>query len=140
MIFKNDGIAGYQLAVVVDDDFTGVNCIVRGDDLLESTARQIHIRRLLGMDDGVSYWHLPLVVGTDGLRLAKRHGDTRLDFYRSKGVPPQRILGLVGFWSGLLSERREATLDELADKFDPAAIPRQQIVFTDKDDAFLLGE
>ena len=140
VIFKNDGIAAYQLAVVADDADAGVNCIVRGDDLLESAARQIHLRRLLGLGDGVAYWHLPLVVGPDGRRLAKRHGDTRLAAYRSKGVRPQRVLGLLGYWSALLGQRREATFDELAENFDPAAIPGDQIVFSAEDDAFLLSD
>ena len=102
VIFKSSGQAAYQLAVVVDDDAAGVDCIVRGDDLLSSAARQIHLRRLLGLSRPVRYWHLPLIVGPDGRRLAKRHGDTRLARHRAAGAGPQRVLGLLGFWSGLL--------------------------------------
>lgn len=137
VVFKNDGLAAYQLAVVVDDDAAGVNVIVRGDDLLESTARQVHLRRLLGMDDPVRYWHLPLVVGPDGRRLAKRHGDTRLATYIGMGVPQQRIWGLLAWWSGQVSERREVSLLELRERFDPEAIPHHPIVCQPEDDAFL---
>ena len=139
VIFKNDGLAAYQLAVVIDDADAGVDAIVRGDDLLESAARQIHLRRLLGIERPVQYWHLPLVVGPDGRRLAKRHGDTRLWHYRQAGATPERILGLVGYLSGLLEGRREAGMDELLARFDPDRIPRTPAVFTRQDDEFLLG-
>lgn len=142
VIFRNEGLAGYQLAVVLDDAEAGVNRIVRGDDLLESTARQIHLRRLLGLageSDGLEYWHLPLVVGPDGRRLAKRHGDTRLAHYRRNGTSPRRVLGLLAYWSGLIDKRREAEMDELVADFDPDRVPRRQVVMTDQDDAFLRG-
>jgi glutamyl-tRNA synthetase len=139
VVFKNVNEAAYQLAVVVDDDATGVNRIVRGDDLLDSAARQIHLRRLLGMDGQVRYWHLPLVVGPDGRRLAKRHGDTRVAHYRAAGTPPERVLGLLGYWSGLLPNRREAEIEDLARVFDIARLPRRAVVFSKADDDFLLG-
>ncbi len=79
VILKNDGVAAYQLAVVIDDAESGVDRVVRGDDLLDSTPRQILLYRALGLAGRIpAYWHLPLVVGTDGRRLATRHGDTRL--------------------------------------------------------------
>ncbi len=140
VIFKNDGLAAYQLAVVVDDAASGVDAIVRGDDLLESAARQIHLRGLLGLGPEPKYWHLPLVVGPDGLRLAKRHGDTRLSHYRQAGATPQRILGLMGFWCGLNSRREETDLQTLVSRFDPARLPRNAIVFTKADDDFLMGK
>lgn len=137
VIFRGDGTAAYQLAVVVDDAAAGVNQIVRGDDLLESAARQTHLRRLLGLAPEPTHWHLPLVVGGDGRRLAKRHGDTRLSHYRDGGTTSQRVLGLIGHWCGLLDRRREASMDELQAAFDPARISRRQVVFTAADDAFL---
>jgi len=138
VVFKNDGLAAYQLAVVIDDADAGVDAIVRGDDLLESAARQMHLRRLLGIAPEPAYWHLPLLVGPDGRRLAKRHGDTRLARYRAAGAPPQRVLGLLGFWSGLLGERGEATFGELAEHFDLKRLPKTPVVFSDDDERFLL--
>ena len=137
VIFKNEGMAGYQLAVVVDDAQAGVDAVVRGDDLLESAARQIHLRRLLGLGPEPAYWHLPLVVGEDGRRLAKRHGDTRLSQYRVGGTPPERMLGLLGAWCGLWPRRREAEMDELVERFDPGLLPKRPLVFTPEDDRFL---
>jgi len=139
VVFKNADQAAYQLAVVADDAEAGVDRIVRGDDLLDSAARQIHLRRLLGLGGDVEYWHLPLVVGSDGRRLAKRHGDTRLAHYRAAGATSQRILGLLGYWSGLLDRRREADVDELQSAFDTGRLPRGLVVFGRADDDFLRG-
>jgi len=139
VVFRSNGMAACQLAVVVDDAGAGVDAVVRADDLLESAARQIHLRRLLGIAAKLRYWHLPLVVGPDGRRLAKRHGDTRLSHYRRRGATPQRMLGLLGYWCGAVETRRPATMDELIDRFDLARLPKQPIVFSPEDDAFLLG-
>jgi glutamyl-tRNA synthetase len=137
VIFRREGLAAYQLAVVLDDHTAGVDAIVRGDDLLESAARQLHLYRVLGLVARPRYWHLPLVIGPDGRKLAKRHGDTRLEHYRRKGTPAPRVLGLLGYWSGLLETRREADLDELADRFDLGRLPREPVVFTPADEAWL---
>ncbi len=140
VIHKSDGLAAYQLAVVLDDAESGVDAIVRGDDLLDSGARQIHLRRLLGLGPEPTYWHLPLVVGEDGRRLAKRHGDTRIDHYRQRGTTPQRLLGLLGYWCGVYAQRREATLEELLARFALTRLPHTPIVFSPEDDAFLRGD
>ena len=137
VVFKNDGTAAYQLAVVVDDAQAGVTAIVRGDDLLDSAARQIHLRNLLGLPQNVRYWHLPLVVGPDGRRLAKRHGDTRIAHYRQRGASRERILGLLAYWSGLIELRREIGMGELLERFDLAKTPKTQVVFQKEDDVFL---
>ena len=137
VVFRNEGLAGYQLAVVVDDAHQGVDAIVRGDDLLDSAARQIHLRRLLGLGPEPEYWHVPLVTGTDGRRLAKRHGDTRLSHYRQMGVSPRRILGLLGFWCGLADEPREMDMPELMEIFDSSGLPGEPVVFDDACESFL---
>lgn len=90
----------YQLAVVADDIAQGVTEVVRGDDLIPSTARQILLYRALGAGPP-AYGHVPLVVGPDGARLAKRHGDARIAALRERGVPAERIVGVLGEWSGL---------------------------------------
>src|SRR5690606_18392185 len=82
----------YQLAVVVDDARQGVTQVVRGDDLLDSAARQIFLYQALELAPRPVYTHLPLVVGPDGRRLAKRHGDTRIDTYRAHGVPSTALI------------------------------------------------
>lgn len=90
-ITRKEGVAAYQLAVVVDDIDAGVSEIVRGADLLLSTFRQMQIYEYLGVPMP-RYAHVPLVVGEDGRRLAKRHGDTRLSLYREQGIAPESIV------------------------------------------------
>lgn len=87
------------------------------------------------LDSPMHYWHLPLIVGEDGRRLAKRHGDTRVAYYREQGVRSQRVLGLLAEWSGV-GLRREVTLPELQAQFQLAA-SRHAIVFHAEDDAWL---
>ncbi len=87
---RNDGVPAYNLAVVVDDAAQGVSAVVRGDDLLASTPRQVLLQRLLGLP-AVRYLHVPLVVGADGARLAKRDGAVTLEELAALGVPPDRV-------------------------------------------------
>lgn len=132
----------YQLAVVVDDHRQGVTEIVRGDDLLDSAARQLLLYRCLGLSPEPRYTHLPLVRGPDGKRLAKRHGDTKIETYRAAGVPAERILGLIAAWSGVLDRRspRPMGAKEFIDRFDLATMPPEPVIFTPDDHAWLLAE
>lgn len=134
----------YQLAVVVDDHRQGVTRVVRGDDLLDSAARQLLLYRALGLSElGVGeprYTHLPLVIGPDGRRLAKRHGDTRVSHYRELGATPEAIVGLVAFWGGARGRqglREPLTASELVRRFDLNTLPRTPIVFSTEDDRWL---
>ena len=133
----------YQLAVVVDDAAMGVTRVVRGDDLLDSTPRQILVYGALGLADRVPrYYHLPLVVGPDGRRLAKRHGDTRLSAYRQRGVTPARVLSLLARWCGVEIEPSAGgpgeVLPRLLDRFRLESLPRNPITFIRADDRWLL--
>lgn len=139
VIAKADGTPSYQLAVVVDDLAAGVTDIVRGDDLLDSTPRQMLVYRALGATDRVpDHYHLPLVVGEDGRRLAKRHGDTRLSYYRQLGVPAGRVLELLARWCGQPNRALQSAAD-LLDGFALDRLPHKRIVFTAADNAWLLA-
>jgi glutamyl-tRNA synthetase len=132
VIAKSDGTAAYQLAVVVDDLAAGVSEVVRGDDLLDSTPRQILIYEALGAADRIPhYTHVPLVVGADGRRLAKRHGDTRIATYRQLGVPASRIMELLARWCGMADAR------DAIGRFDLDHLEQSPIIFTPQDDAWL---
>ena len=96
---RADGVASYQLAVIVDDVAMGIDEVVRGDDLVASTARQVLLAELLGARAPM-FLHLPLVLGPDGTRLAKRHqaryvGSTVREL-RERGVSAEEILGVLG--------------------------------------------
>lgn len=128
----------YQLAVVVDDLRQEVSDVIRGNDLLSSAARQQLIYRHLGAGPP-RWWHLPLVRGADGRRLAKRHGDTRLDSYRQQGTPSDRIMGLLAYWCGFIPERQSLQARDILDLFDISVLPDEDIVFTKEDDTWLRG-
>ena len=130
VVQKADGTPAYQLSVVVDDAAMNVTHVVRGDDLLDSTPRQILLYRALGLADRVpTYLHLPLVVGPDGRRLAKRHGDTRIATYRDHGVTPAAVLRLLATWLGIDSTQCVATASDLLPHFRLDRLRREQIVF-----------
>lgn len=141
LVWTKRGQPSYQLAVAVDDARQGVNRVVRGDDLLPSAARQRllwdALRAELAWGPFPEQWHLPLVRGADGRRLAKRHGDTRIEHYRSRGVPAERVVGLVAFWSGASRERTPMTPEAFFEAFDPGTMPRDDVVFTEADDRWL---
>lgn len=131
----------YQLAVVVDDARQGITDIIRGDDLIDSAARQLLIYRALGLTPEPRYFHVPLVRGEDGRRLAKRHGDSRLDSYRSAGVSPERIIGLIASWCDPLRPpqgRHGMSAREFLESFELDKMSKESIVFTGKDHQWLL--
>ncbi|MCC6660833.1 MAG: tRNA glutamyl-Q(34) synthetase GluQRS [Phycisphaerales bacterium] len=136
-VWTKRGQPSYQLAVVVDDARQGVTHVVRGDDLVDSAGRQLILYRALALTPEPSYLHLPLVRGQDGKRLAKRHGDTRLESYRAAGVNAGRVVGLVASWCGLGPPRPMGAL-EFAAAFRLDKVPRQDIVFTREHHAWLV--
>jgi len=137
LVTNKQGAAAYQLAVVIDDALQGVTDVVRGADLLGSTPRQIWLHELLGYQPP-NYWHVPLLVGPDGQRLAKRHGGFRLEEYRSLGVPVERVIGLIAWWSGC-GELRPQSLAEFVAGFRLERLPREPIVFRACDHEWLVG-
>lgn len=115
IIRRSDGLFGYQLAVVTDDALSGVTEVVRGRDILSATPRQLYLQRLLGYD-APEYAHIPLLMDSEGRRLAKRDKDLDLSAL-AKRFSPQEILGMLAFACGLLGENRPVTLDELSRDF-----------------------
>ena len=119
---RGDGTYAYNLAVVVDDGDQGVDQVVRGDDLLSSAPRQAWLADQLGITPP-TYAHVPLAVGPDGLRLAKRDGAVTMTDLAALGVTPDAVLTRLASSLGLASAREKVTPADLLDRFDPAALP-----------------
>jgi glutamyl-tRNA synthetase len=135
VVWKSAGTPAYQLAVVADDAAMGVTEVIRGDDLVSSTPRQLLLYQVLGLTPP-RFGHVPLVVGPDGRRLAKRHGDTRLVSLRKAGVSPEALLGLLAWSCGWLKRIEPVSARELIPHFRLAAIPPRPFVL----DASLLHQ
>lgn len=124
IVARADGVPGYQLAVVLDDIAMGVTHVLRGDDLLDSTPRQILLYRAFGATPP-TYTHVPLVLGPDGTRLAKRHGSVSVREIREKGTSPDVVIGWLGWSCGLLPTPQPAAAADLIAGFSTESIVRE---------------
>ena len=120
---RNDGVPAYNLAVVVDDAAQGVTDVVRGDDLLATTPRQIELHRLLDLPVP-RYAHVPLVLAPDGTRLAKRHGAVTLDDLAALGLSPGEVCARLAASLGIDTGGRTVMAGELLDRFVPELMSR----------------
>ena len=127
VVRRNDGIPAYNLAVVVDDTAAGVGEVVRGADLVETTPRQLHVAARLGAP-APGYAHVPLVLGPDGTRLAKRHGAVTLADRLAVGESPAEVRAALARSVGLAAAGEVPALDELLQRFDPSALPTEPTV------------
>jgi glutamyl-tRNA synthetase len=118
VVRRADGVVAYNVAVVIDDDDQGVDQVVRGDDLVHTTPRQVLVQQLLGLATP-EYVHVPLVHGDDGERLAKRHGAITLRDQTAGGVPVDRVLGRLAGSIGLARPGESLTAAEVLARFDP---------------------
>jgi glutamyl-tRNA synthetase len=130
LIAKRDHAPAYQLAVVVDDARQGVTEVVRGEDLRESSARQILLQRALGLP-AVRYFHAPLVLDARGRRLAKRHDDLSLQELRAGGTDARAIVAWVAQSAGMPCDARLSAAEALP-QFSLAALPRSPITLADE--------
>lgn len=128
VIGKSTGVPAYQLAVVVDDHDSGVNEVVRGDDLIYSTYRQVAILESLGWKRP-RYYHVPLIVGADGRRLAKRHGDTRLSYLMEQGVARESVVGYLAWTLGMIPEPKKCAATELLGLLEWKMVTQEPTVF-----------
>jgi glutamyl-tRNA synthetase len=127
VLWRGDDVPAYNLAVVVDDADEGVGEVVRGDDLLETTARQVLLGELLGLPTP-RYAHVPLVLAADGARLAKRHGAVALSDRLALGESPEQLVGWMAWSSGLRPSAEPARAASLVADFDPMRIAREPTV------------
>ena len=120
---RNDGVPAYNLAVVVDDAFSGIDQVVRGDDLLVAAVTQAFLAELLGHRPP-SYAHVPLAVNAAGQRLAKRDGAVTLSELAARGLEPATVLGLIAESLNLAASGERLPPDALLQRFHPGRLPR----------------
>jgi glutamyl-tRNA synthetase len=123
VIARSDGLFSYQLAVVVDDLEMQITEVVRGADLLGSTPRQIALAQALG-GTPPAFLHVPLVLGADGERLAKRHGAIAIRELRANGATAEAIVGRLASSLGIVPEGERVRARDLVTTFDVSRLPK----------------
>ncbi|GMV06158.1 MAG: glutamate--tRNA ligase [Gemmatimonadota bacterium] len=129
VILRSDGTPVYNLAVVSDDHAMGITHVVRGDDHLSNTPKQALLYRALGYAEP-TFGHVPLILGSDGKRLSKRHGATAVGDYEAQGILPEAMvnfLALLGWNPG--DEREVMSRTELVEAFTAERILKKSSVF-----------
>lgn len=121
VVRRADGVPAYNLAVVVDDADQGVDQVVRGADLFDTTPRQVLLQRLLALPTP-DYVHVPLVLGADGERLSKRHGAVSLRERLALGESVDGVVGRLAASMGLAEAGERLSAATLLERFDPAAL------------------
>ena len=129
VILRSDGSPTYHLASTVDDVDFGITHVVRGEDLLSSTPKHIQLAQALGAELPI-YAHLPLLLGPDGKKLSKRHGDTLLRAFRNGGILAEAMvnyLALLGWSPG--DDETVVSLTDMVDRFDLADVTKAAAIF-----------
>ncbi len=129
VVRRNNGAPAYQLAVTVDDAAQEISEVVRGADLVDSTPRQLLLAHLLGLPVATRYAHVPLVLGPDERRLAKRHGAVTLTEHSTMGEEPGEILGWMARSLDLAELGEAPTPSDLLARFAPDRLPLEPTVW-----------
>jgi glutamyl-tRNA synthetase len=132
ILLRSDGRPVYQVAVVVDDHDMGITHVIRGDDHLSNTPKQLMIYQALGWSVP-EFAHVPMILGSDKKRLSKRHGATSVEEYQQKGYLPKALinyLSLIGWSPG--DDREIMTPQEMIDAFSVEGISKNAGVFDEK--------
>ncbi len=117
IIARSDGTPTYNLTVVVDDWDMGITHVIRGDDHLNNTPRQINLLQALGAELPI-YAHVPMILGEDGKRLSKRHGAVSVMQYREEGYLPEALLNYLVRLGWSCGDQEIFSIDEMIEKFD----------------------
>ena len=128
IILRSDGSPTYHLCNVVDDFEQGVTTVIRGEDHISNTPRQIHIQNALGYPE-LEYAHLPLVLGSDKKRLSKRHAATSLEEYKDEGYLDSAILNTLARLGWSRGDKEVFYLDDLIKDFDITEVQKAGAIF-----------
>ncbi len=132
VIVKSDGMATYNFAVVVDDALMGITHVIRGEDHLSNTPRQILLYKALGFALP-RFAHIPLIMGADRTRLSKRHGATAVTSYRDQGILPQAMINFLALLGWGYGDKQLFDMAELCELFSIERVNKNPAVFdTDK--------
>jgi len=139
VILRSNGTPTYNLSVVVDDMEMGVTHVIRGDDHINNTPRQINITKALGGEE-IIFGHVPMILGEDGKRMSKRHGAVSVVDYKELGIIPSAFLNYLSRLGWSLGDRELFSLDELVDLFSngkvnssPAAFSMDKLIWFNKE-------
>lgn len=138
LILRRNKLPAYQLAVVVDDDLDGVTEVVRGRDLLSSTARQMLLSSALGLERPVTL-HLPLVLDSTGRRLSKREKALGLVELRERGLAPEQVVGWAAHRLGLIQIPRRGLAEDFVADFQIDRLTRNDIVLPENEQEWFAG-
>lgn len=128
VIMRSDGWPTYNFACVIDDHYMGVTHVIRGEDHLSNTPRQILLYRAFGWDPP-EFSHVPLLLGPDGKVLSKRHGPTSLKEFREMGILPKALANYLLSLGGTIGEEVILSWEEMADRFSLSGLSRGKPVF-----------
>jgi glutamyl-tRNA synthetase len=131
VVRRRDGVVAYQLAVVVDDADQAVTHVLRGADLEPSTARQRSLWRALGLGSEPRYAHVPLLLGPDGERLAKRHGAVSVAGVLAGGLTAEALVGWLAWTAGLQREPAPRRAADLIEDFDLSRLSHEPFTVAD---------
>lgn len=129
IVRRADGMYSYQLAVTIDDALMGITDVLRGADLLDSTPRQLQLYQALELPPP-TFAHAPLLLGEDGHRLAKRHGDLSISALRTAGARPEAIIGWIAYICGIISKPEPVQASDLVSSFSLHSIKHQPFILT----------
>lgn len=131
VLWRRDDLPSYQLAVAVDDALQGVTQVMRGRDLLNSTARQLALQFALGLPSPTQWAHVPFIQDNTGRRMAKRAGDLSLRSLRENGADAGRVIGLLAWSAGLTAEAIPATAADLLGGFALGKLKRTDFILSE---------
>lgn len=141
VMLKSEGIPTYNFAAVVDDHLMKITHVIRGDDHISNTPRQILVYKALEFDDIPLFAHLPMILGPDGTRLSKRHGATSVVEYKELGYLPEALVNYLALLGWATTDTQEMfSLEELIQKFSLERVGKSSAIFSPEKLEWMNGE
>ena len=140
VMLKSNGTPTYNFAVVIDDHEMEITHVIRGDDHISNTPRQILLYEALGWEKP-EFAHIPMILGSDGARLSKRHGATSLDYYKNEGYLPEAMVNYLALLGWATEDSQQIfTREELIEKFSLERCAKSAAIFDPQKLLWMNGE